>query len=59
MTERVSDELLQAFSKMTWGATLPDVIAMATELLERRRGEYICPKCGLRQQDVEPERGDF
>jgi hypothetical protein len=52
--ERVSDEVLQEFANL---ANQSISRKIARELLERRRGEYICPQCGLRQTPQQDSDG--
>lgn len=63
MSERVSDEVIQELIDLAthYPVSRRHVANKRAleELLERRRGEYICPRCGIRQQDVKPEEGDF
>jgi hypothetical protein len=53
--EPVPHEVVLAYAENTMQPAI--VRKMARELLERRRGEYICPKCGLRQTPVEDSDG--
>jgi hypothetical protein len=62
MTERVSDDLLRALVESSEGKTwalLKYGRAMAQELIERRQGEYICPRCGLRQEGERDSNGEI
>jgi hypothetical protein len=57
MKELVSDEELRRIDKRGWIPGIGVIVRMARELLERRRSEYICPQCGLRNAgNAEPEQ---
>jgi hypothetical protein len=52
--DRVSDAILKDLAADGIGSVRVSIVTlMAKELLERRRGEYICPKCGLRQEPAQ------
>jgi len=51
MTERVSDEVLQELLGLDDSSLSTYCFQkVIRELIERRRGEYICPRCALRQE---------
>jgi hypothetical protein len=57
LDEPVSDEELRRIDKDGNIPGLGIIWRMARELIERRRSEYICPQCGLRNAgNAEPEQ---
>jgi hypothetical protein len=60
MTDRISDDTLHRLLRAAhiYDAWQADLTSAIRELQERRKGEYICPKCQLRQDDAH-EKGDF
>jgi hypothetical protein len=57
LDEPVSDDELRRIDHDGNIPGLGVIWRMARELLERRRSEYICPKCGLRQTPAEDSDG--
>jgi predicted phage-related endonuclease len=58
--EPVPDNVLQKYITLEISEGnyfAPHVSSIAKELLERRRGEYICPQCGLRQTPQQDSDG--
>jgi isopentenyl diphosphate isomerase/L-lactate dehydrogenase-like FMN-dependent dehydrogenase len=59
--ERVSDNVLQALADPKDGWAMRDLALkewgteMARELLSRRRGEWICKSCGLKQDPAQQD----
>jgi hypothetical protein len=56
--ERVSDAILKDLAADGIGSVRVSIVTlMAKELLSRRRGEWICPQCGLRQEPAQDSDG--
>jgi hypothetical protein len=54
--DRVSDAILKDLAADGIGSVRVSIVTlMAKELLERRRGEYICPKCLLKQEPAQQD----
>jgi hypothetical protein len=54
--ERVSDAILKDFAADGMGGARVSIITqMAQELIERRRGAWICAKCLLRQDPAQQD----
>jgi hypothetical protein len=55
MKELVSDEELRRIDKAGWIPGIGVIVRMARELLSRRRGEWICKSCGLKQDPAQQD----
>jgi hypothetical protein len=54
--ERVSDAILKDLAADGIGSVRVSIVTlMAKELLSRRRGEWICKSCGLRQDPAQQD----